>query len=208
MAETSDTATWDALRARRRRRRLRRAAAAVLFLLLATGIAWFFESQATTTLLVVSACEPDFGTVRAEELARLLSGPEHSPEVNAIYVPDRSPARMLAEPLARAGRLPLLLMDFDRPEQLVRRAFQDYKGESILVVTRPGELLKIVKFFRGDSNSGIADELTSLYVLTLPWFGPAKTLRMHFAASAISGGGAPVAGEGLSSKLSSALDGG
>ena len=194
---------------RRRRRRLRRAMAAVLFLLMALGISWFFESQATTTIIVISASalseaptDPrGLAQRQAQDIARLLSGPEYSGQVDAIYVPDRTRARTVAEPLARAARLPLFLMDFDQPERLVRRALKDYKGERILVVARPGELREIVVHFRGEPAHRQLPESESLYVLTLPWLGPAETLRLRYG----SGGSAEAEAEASLSGFSNSM---
>lgn len=195
---------------RRRRRRQRRAVAVAAFLLLALGLAYFFESQATTTVIVVRYADTlpgapgeqplgPAGLQRAEELSRVLGDVDVVQGLDAILVTTLRAARETAGPLARRLNLPVLDVDTSRPGGLAKSILRDYKGQIVLVVTEPEVIPLLIPKFQGSKKvPPIADrEFDSLYIVTIPWYGKVKTLRLHYgerSAPALSPPDAPAAG--------------
>lgn len=180
---------------RRRRRRQRRAGAVAAFMVLALGLAFFFESQATTTVLVVRhadrAAEPGedpglspVGAMRAEELSRVLGDVDVVQGLDAILVSSGRASRETAEPLARRLNLPVQDADTTDPDALAKRILKDFKGEIVLVVAEPASIPLLIPEFQGSKKvPAMADgEYDNLYVVSIPWYGKVKTLRLHYGA--------------------------
>lgn len=180
---------------RRRRRRQRRAGAIAAFVVLALGLAYFFESQATTTVIIVRYADTQpgdsgdqplspAGAMRSQELSRVLGDIDVVQGLDAILVTTLRAARDTAGPLARRLNLPVLDVDTSRPSRLARHILRDYKGKIVLVITDPETLPVLIPRFQGSKKvPPIADrEFDSLYIVTVPWYGKVKTLRMHYGA--------------------------
>jgi broad specificity phosphatase PhoE len=179
-------------RRRRRRRRQRRAAAVVTFMVLALGMAWFFESQATTTVLVVRHADPmpglenpglsPAGWVRAEELSRVLGDVDVVQGLDAIFATPYRPTQETADPLARRLGLPVQVVPAADTAGLAARILKDYKGKIVLVVTEPEVVRVLVPEFHGSKKiPPMADqEFDNLYVVSIPWYGKVKTLRLRY----------------------------
>lgn len=191
---------------RRRRRRQRRAGAVAAFMVLALGLAFFFESQATTTVLFVRHAdtapaalgdEPGLsaaGAVRAEELSRVLGDVDVVQGLDAILVaPDRA-SRETAAPLARRLNLPVLDVDTGDPDALAKRILKEWKGQIVLVVAEPAVIPALIPEFQGSKKvPPLADtEYDNLYVVSIPWYGKVKTLRLRYGARYLPG--VPAAG--------------
>ncbi len=180
---------------RRRRRRQRRAVAVAAFMLLALGLAYFFESQATTTVIVVRYADSlpgeqalsDAGLLRAEELARVLGDVDVVQGLDAILVATLRAARETAGPLARRLNLPVLDVDTSRPGGLAKSILREYKGRIVLVITEPEVIPLLIPKFQGSKKvPPIAEqEFDSLYIVTIPWYGKVKTLRLHYGARSV-----------------------
>lgn len=186
---------------RRRRRRQRRAGAVAAFMVLALGLAFFFESQATTTVLFVRHAdtapaalgdEPGLspaGAVRAEELSRVLGDVDVVQGLDAILVaPDRA-SRETAAPLARRLNLPVLDVDTGDPDALAKRILKEWKGQIVLVVAEPAVIPALIPEFQGSKKvPPLADtEYDNLYVVSIPWYGKVKTLRLRYGARYLPG---------------------
>ena len=180
---------------RRRRRRQRRAGAVAAFMVLALGLAFFFESQATTTVLVVRnadrAAEPGEdpglspgGAIRAEELSRVLGDADVVQGLDAILVASGRASRETAEPLARSLNLPVQEVDTADPDALAKQILRDFKGKIVLVVADPASIPVLVPEFQGSKKvPAMADgEYDNLYIVSIPWYGKVKTLRLHYGA--------------------------
>lgn len=176
---------------RRRRRRTRRAAAVSLFLLIALSLAWFFESQATTTVIFVRYAEPapgenpelaEAGWQRAGELVRVLADVDVVAGVNAIFATRYRPTQDTAEPLARQLGLPVQVVDAGDTEGLVKRILTDHKGEIALVVTNEIALPVLIRKLQGSKRVPPmeAGEHDNLYIVSIPWYGKVKTLRLRY----------------------------
>lgn len=180
---------------RRRRRRQRRAGAVAAFMVLALGLAFFFESQATTTVIIVRHADvaPGLGdelglsapgAIRAQELSRTLGNTDVVQGVDAILAaPDRA-AQETAEPLARRLNLPVQEAAMDNTKTLAKRILRDYKGQIVLVVADPAIIPALIPRFQGSKKvPPLADgEYDNLYIVSIPWYGKVKTLRLHYGA--------------------------
>ncbi|MEE4185114.1 MAG: hypothetical protein V2J12_05055 [Gammaproteobacteria bacterium] len=188
----------DQQKQRRLRRRQRRAIAIGGFLLLAIGLAWFFESQATTTVIVTRYADvppaagglPTTGAIlspqgerRARELARLLGDVDVVAGIDAIFVTDHRRSRDTGAPLAAASSAPVHTVQNPADvEGLVQRVLSEYKGKIVLIITEPELLQPVIAEMQGSKKLPelAPDEYDNLYIVTIPWFGKVKTLRLHF----------------------------
>lgn len=178
---------------RRRRRRRRRAAAVIAFLAVALGLAWFFESQATTTVIFVRYAEiqPDgsdnpglspAGQRRAQELVRVLKDVDVVAGVDAIYANRFRNTQETAQPLATQLDLPVRVVDSRDIEGLTRRILREHKGKIVLVVTNRTALPMLIRELHGSKKvPAMADtEHDNLYIVSIPWYGKVKTLRLKY----------------------------
>lgn len=179
--------------ARRRRRRRNRAVSLVLVVLACIGLAWFFESQATTTLLFVRHAEkaavPEdnpglstAGTQRALELKRVLADLDVVAGVDAIYVSQYRRTVDTARPVARAAGIEPRLFDVANVEQAVVDIVDRHKGKIVLIVGHSNTIAPMIAELGGSKKvPPIADaEYDNLYIVTIPWFGKVKTLRLRY----------------------------
>ncbi len=178
---------------RRKRRRKRRITAAVLFFVTALSLAWFFESQATTTVLLVRYADladngqanPGLsaaGRQRAEELVRLLADVDVVAGVDAIYATRFRNTQETAEPLAKQLSLPVQVVDAKDIIGLADQILKEYKGKIVLVVTDRDALPALIDEFHGSKKlPPMADgEHDNLYIVSIPWYGKVKTLRLRY----------------------------
>lgn len=180
-------------RRRRQRRRQQRASAVLSFLVMAIALAWFFEQQATTTVMFVRYAEPvaglagedslsEAGRRRAEDLRRTLANVDVVRGPDAIYVSSYRPTRETAESVAREGNVQVEEFDPNNIERLARRVLKKYKGKVVLVVADPASIRAAIPEFQGSKRiSPESDaEADNLYVVTIPWYGKVKTLRLRY----------------------------
>ncbi len=186
---------------RRRRRRQRRIQAIVIYTAIAIGLAWFFESQATTTMIFVrhaeragpSSEDPGLtpaGQRRAAELARQLVDADVVAGVDAIYSTPYRRTRETAQPVADALDLPINIYDPSGDnEAVVDKMVRDHKGKIILVVGHSNTVPELIAALGASKKvPPIAEmEYDNIYVISIPWFGKTKTIRLRF--------GEPYAGE-------------
>lgn len=164
-------------------------------MVLALGLAFFFESQATTTVLLVRHADTlaamgddprlsPQGALRAEELSRVLGDADVIQGVDAIFAADSAAASATAEPLARRLNLPVQTADTRDEEGLVKRILKDYKGKVVLVISDPDAIPRIIPAFHGSKKvPAMADgEYDNLYIVSIPWYGKVKTLRLHYGS--------------------------
>lgn len=180
---------------RRRRRRLRRQAAVLVFLMMAFGLAWFFESQATTTVIFARYAEPATGDgdnpglsaagqARAEELARVLGDADVVAGVDAIFATQYRYTQETAEPLARRLRLQVHVVDVTDVNSLLERILKEFKGKVVLVVTHTEPLPVLIRELHGSKKVPpmATGEHDNLYIVSIPWYGKVKTLRLKYGA--------------------------
>ncbi len=178
---------------RRRRRRRRRIAVVVIYTAIAVGLAWFFESQATTTVIFVrhaeKAAEPaddpglsPAGQRRVAELTRQLVDADVVAGVDAVYSTPYRRTEETARPIAEALGLPLNSYDAADTEAIMEYIVKEHKGKIVLVVGHSNTLPALI------GNMGASkkvppiaeDEYDNIYVVSIPWFGKTKTIRLRY----------------------------
>jgi broad specificity phosphatase PhoE len=180
---------------RQRRKRRRRAGAISAFMVFALGLAFFFESQATTTVIFVRHADAPLvvdqevgltpaGALRAEELARVLGDADVVQGVDAIF---SSPLRVnqeTAAPLARRLNLPVQEFDPKNNRALRKRILRKYKGKVVLVVAEPSLIPTVIARLQGSKKVPpmVDGEYDNIYIVSIPWYGKVKTLRLHYGA--------------------------
>lgn len=180
---------------RRRRRRRRRIQVIIIYTAIAVGLAWFFELQATTTVIFVRHAEKasiegsdpelsDAGKARAAELARQLVEADVVAGVDAIYSTTFQRTEQTARPVADALGLPITPYDAMNTETIIDDIVKAHKGKIILVVGHSNTIPALI------ANMGASkvvppiaeDEYDNIYIVTIPWFGKTKTIRLRYGA--------------------------
>jgi broad specificity phosphatase PhoE len=180
---------------RRRKRRRRRQAAVLVFMLLALGLAWFFENQATTTVVFVRHADEatdqgenpglsPAGVARAQELARVLGDADVVAGVDVIFSTQYRHTQETADPLAKRLHISVAPVDVADVDGLLKRILRQYKGKVVLVITHTEQLPLLVRGLHGSKKlPPIAPtEYDNLYIVSIPWYGKVKTLRLKYGA--------------------------
>jgi len=178
---------------RRRKRRRRRIQAIIIYAGIAIGLAWFFESQATTTIIFVRHAEKelnsgddpglsDAGRRRVTELTRQLVDADVVQGIDAIYTTPFRRARETARPLAEALNLQMNTYDAADRETVLETILKNHKGKIILVVGHSDTLPVLIANLGASKNVPAIDELEydNIYIISIPWFGKTKTIRLRF----------------------------
>ena len=186
---------------RRRRRRRRRIQIIVIYTAIAVGLAWFFESQATTTIIFVRHAEravgpaddpglSDAGQARASELARQLVDADVVAGVDAIYATQYKRTQETAQFVATAHKnrlqreLPVNTYDAADTQTVLEEILKNHKGKIILVVAHSNTVPELIANLGASKKvPPIADdEYDNIYIISIPWFGKTKTIRLRFGA--------------------------
>ena len=179
---------------RRRRRRRRRAVVILIYTAIAVGLAWFFESQATTTIIfvrhaekaAVPADDPPLspaGRRRVAELTRQLKDADVIQGIDAIYSTPFRRTQETAQPLAEALDLPITTYDPDEDNEAVLEDILDkHKGKIILVVGHSNTIPQLIADLGASKRVPPIDEAEydNLYLVSIPWFGKTKTIRLRY----------------------------
>lgn len=178
---------------RRRRRRRRRTQVVVIYAAIAIGLAWFFELQATTTVIFVRHAEkatapaddPGLsaaGKQRAAELARQLVDADVVAGVDAIYATPFRRTEETAQPVATALGLPITSYEAANTETIMDEIVRTHKGKIILVVGHSNTVPEMIGNMGASKKvPGIDEnEYDNLYVVSIPWFGKTKTIRLRY----------------------------
>ena len=179
----------------RRRRRQRRIQVVIIYTAIAVGLAWFFELQATTTVIFVSHAEKalapadnpglsEAGKVRAAELARQLVVADVVAGVDAIYSTSYRHAEETALPAANALNIPIRHYDASNVTSIMDDIVKAHKGKIVLVVGHNNTVPEMIGNMGASKNvPEIHDsEYDNIYVVSIPWFGKTKTLRLRYGA--------------------------
>ena len=180
---------------RRRRRRRRRIQVVIIYTAMAVGLAWFFELQATTTVIFVRHAEravfpvddpglSEAGKRRAAELARQLVDADVVAGVDAIYSTSFRRTEETAQPVASALDLPITAYDASNTETIMDEIVRDYKGKIILVVGHSNTIPELIGNMGASKKVPQIDEneFDNIYVVSIPWFGKTKTIRLRYGA--------------------------
>jgi broad specificity phosphatase PhoE len=178
---------------RKRRRRRRRIQIIIIYTAIAIGLAWFFESQATTTIIFVRHAEKaaspaddpglsPAGQERAAELARQLVDADVIRGVDAIYSTPLRRTKETARVVADALDLPVNTYDVEDTEPILESILRKHKGKIILVVAHSNTLPVLIANLGASKRvPPIAeDEYDNIYIISIPWFGKTKTIRLRY----------------------------
>jgi len=179
--------------ARRQRRKRRRIQIIVLYTAIAIGLAWFFESQATTTIIFVRHAEKDLsqgkdpplseaGQRRVAELTRQLVDADVVAGIDAIYSTPFKRTQETVRPLAEALDLPINNYEATDTEEVLANILRKHKGKIILVAGHSNTVPVLI------ANLGASkkvppineNEYDNIYVISIPWFGKTKTIRLRY----------------------------
>ena len=178
---------------RRRKRRRRRIQALIIYMGIAIGLAWFFESQATTTIIFVRHAErelsvgddpglSDTGRRRVAELTRQLVDADVVAGIDAIYSTPFKRTRETAQPLADALNLEVNEYDAADRETVLETILKNHKGKIILVVGHSDTLPELIANLGASKKVPPIDEMEydNIFIISIPWFGKTKTIRLRF----------------------------
>lgn len=178
---------------RRSRRRRRRIQVIVIYTAIAIGLAWFFESQATTTIIfvrhaekaAVPADDPGLspaGERRVAELTRQLLDVDVVAGVDAVYATAYRRSQETAGPVADALDLPINTYDAADNETVLDTILKNHKGQIILVVGHSNTVPELIANLGASKKvPPIAEnEFDNIYVISIPWFGKTKTIRLRY----------------------------
>jgi len=178
---------------RRRRRRRRRLQIIVIYTAIAIGLAWFFESQATTTIIFVRHAEKaalpasdpglsEAGQRRVAELTRQLVDADVVAGIDAVYSTAYRRTQDTAGPIADALDLPINNYDAADTETVLETILKDHKGKIILVVGHSDTVPELIANLGASKKvPPIAEnEYDNIYIISIPWFGKTKTIRLRF----------------------------
>jgi broad specificity phosphatase PhoE len=124
------------------------------------------------------------GHRRAELLADALEEIDVVAGVDAIYVADSRRTQQTVAPLARRLELEPRIADPYQVEPFMAEVLREHKGEIVLVATHADILALLVEELHGSKNIPSMDgdnNFDNIYIVTIPWFGKVKTLRLHYA---------------------------
>jgi broad specificity phosphatase PhoE len=178
---------------RRKRRRKRRLVVVAWFFAVVLALAWVFESQATTTVILVRFVQDETsmtqthsldagGQERAQELKRILSEVDVETSVDAIFASQFVYSQQTAQPMSELLDIPVQVWDAYDTEGLSAHILEEYKGKIVLVVTHTKSVPVIVSELHGinDLPSPVGAEYDNIYIVSIPWFGKVKTLRLQY----------------------------
>lgn len=178
---------------RRRVRIARRIQVVIIYTAIAIGLAWFFESQATTTLIFVrhaeqtdhEADDPSLGEAgrrRVAELTRQLVDADVVAGIDAIYSTPLKRSLETAQPLADRLNLTIHSYDAADTEAVLATILKAHKGKIVLVVGHSNTVpVMIANLGASKKVPPIAQqEFDNIYIITIPWFGKTKTIRLRY----------------------------
>jgi len=165
----------------------------MIYTAIAIGLAWFFESQATTTIIFVrhaeqTAIEEDdpslsvAGTRRVAELTRQLVDADVVAGIDAIYATPFKRSQETVQPIADALSLPIRAYDAEDTNQVLKKILRKHKGKIILVVGHSNTLPTLIANLGASKKvPRIAEgEFDNIYIVSIPWFGKTKTIRLRY----------------------------
>jgi broad specificity phosphatase PhoE len=178
---------------RKKKRRRRRIQIVLLYTAIAIGLAWFFESQATTTIIFVRHAEkaesppgdPELseqGKRRVAELTRQLVDADVVAGIDAIYSTPYKRTMETARPLSEALNLPINRYDPDDNEAVLETILKSHKGKIILVVGHSDTIPGLIADLGASKKVPPIDDMEydNIYVISIPWFGKTKTIRLRY----------------------------
>jgi broad specificity phosphatase PhoE len=160
--------------------------------LIASFVYW--QSATTTTIVLVRHAEKDLGAIsdaplspegeqRADRLAQMFGDAEPFGRVRRIYVTNTRRTQQTALRLSQRLGINSEVVDAKaKSDDLARRVLSENRGGRVLIVGHSNTVPDIVKALIDDEDVPPIgeEEYGTLYVVTVPSFGPATVLRMKY----------------------------
>jgi phosphohistidine phosphatase SixA len=167
-------------------------AVGVLAILVAVGSSW--HSATTTTIVLVRHAEKELGAIsdaplspegekRADRLAQMFGDSQDFGRIRKIYVTNTRRTQQTALRLSQRIGLNSEVVDAKTDsKELAKRVLAENRGARALIVGHSNTVPEIVQALtRGKDVPPMGeDEYDTLYVVTVPSFGPATVLRMKY----------------------------
>jgi broad specificity phosphatase PhoE len=170
------------------------------YTVVALGLAYFFEQRPSTTVVFVRHADTDValatpaamaaddpplsarGRARAELLADFLQDIDVVAGVNAIYASDKRRTQETAAPLAKRLNLEVEITDHKDVGGFMNRVLSDHNGEIVLIVSHSNTIAPLIDELHGSKRLPAfgTEEFDEVYIVTIPWYGKVKTLRLHY----------------------------
>jgi broad specificity phosphatase PhoE len=178
---------------RRRRRRLR-LIPIIGYTFAALGLAYALDQRQSTTVIFVRHADIDTamatddpplnarGRQRAEILADFLADIDVVSGVNAIYASDQRRTQETAAPLAKRLNIPVEIADHHDTEGFMDRVLDEHGGDIVLIVSHKDTIAPLIDELHGSKRLPpfADDDYNEVYIVTSPWYGRVKTLRLHY----------------------------
>jgi broad specificity phosphatase PhoE len=178
----------------RRRRRKLRLIPIIGYTIASLGLAYFLDQRQSTTVIFVRHADTDVamatddpplnerGRQRAELLADFMQDIDVVAGVNAIYASDKRRTQETAAPLAKRLNLPVEIADHHDTDGFMERVLDDHSGKIVLVVSHADTIQPLIDELHGSKNLPAfgPDDFNEVYIVTRPWYGKVKTLRVHY----------------------------
>jgi phosphohistidine phosphatase SixA len=180
---------------RRRRRRLR-LIPVIGYAIVALGLAYFFEQRPSTTVLFVRHTDTDAtvaddpplserGRQRAAVLADFLKDIDVVAGVDAIFIGHNKRTAETAAVIAGQTNTSVEARDQDNVASYMRYIMRHHNGDIVLVVADGEAIPVMIDELHGSKRLPPFDpnDFDEIYIVTTPWYGKVKTLRLHYGAS-------------------------
>ncbi len=164
-----------------------------IYIVVCVALAWFFEQQATTTLIFVrhtdtgaaASIDPPLsrlGQQRADLLADVMQDIDVIQGVDAVYASEHRRTQETASAVAERLGIDVAIRDPYDVVPFMAQVLREHKGEIVLVVTLGEAIAPLVEELHGSKNipTIAPDEYGNIYIVTIPWFGKVKTLRLQY----------------------------
>ena len=167
-------------------------AVGVFAILVAVGSSW--HSATTTTVVLVRHAEKQLGAIsdaplspegekRADRLAQMFGDSQEFGRIRKIYVTNTRRTQQTALRLSQRIGLNSEVVDAKTDsKELAKRVLKENRGARALIVGHSNTVPEIVQALSGGKTVPPMgeDEYDTLYVVTVPSFGPATVLRMKY----------------------------
>jgi len=167
-------------------------AVGVFAILVAVGSSW--HSATTTTVVLVRHAEKQLGAIsdaplspegekRADRLAQMFGDSQEFGRIRKIYVTNTRRTQQTALRLSQRIGLNSEVVDAKTDsKELAKRVLKENRGARALIVGHSNTVPEIVQALSGEKTVPPMgeDEYDTLYVVTVPSFGPATVLRMKY----------------------------
>jgi broad specificity phosphatase PhoE len=122
------------------------------------------------------------GQRRVAELTRQLVDADVVAGIDAVYATDYNRTQETARPIADALDLPINSYDARDTETVLATILKEHKGKIILVVGHSNTVPELIANLGASKKvpSIHESEYDNIYIISIPWFGKTKTIRLRF----------------------------